>query len=96
MADDVCISTVDCKLQKVIVDHKMLKSIKDLDHKITDILWITSILSNYVILYVLDEKLEIPPIDRNFYFAIIYSITEPNRKMSSIGIYSEKLFSCTF
>ena len=42
MSDDVCISTLDCKLQNVLVDGNLLDSIKSINKKITEILWITS------------------------------------------------------
>ena len=83
MSDDVCITTLDCKLHNVLIDKKLLNSVKSINNKITEILWITSIVSNYVILHLLDNNLEILPLDRNFYFAIIYSITNSNRKLSS-------------
>lgn len=75
MASDTCISTVDCKLQKVILDKNMFGSIISLNRKITEILWNVSYLSNYVILHLLNNNKEMPNIDRSFFFALIYSIT---------------------
>lgn len=82
MADDIHIITLDCRLKNVIVDPNMLKSITSMDKKITEILWLTSIISNYIILYLLDNNIDIPPLDRTFFFTIIYGITDPERKLA--------------
>ena len=36
MSEDVCISTLDCKLNNVLIDNKLSHSIKSINIKITE------------------------------------------------------------
>ena len=74
------ISTVDYKLKKALIDSTMLNTIIKLDNKITEIQWISSILQNYIINYLINNNMEIPEIDRTFFFATIYSITNNEKE----------------
>jgi hypothetical protein len=76
------ISTVDCKLKNVITDLNLYKSINEHNQNITEILWNMSIASNIVVTYLIENDKYIPPLDRTFYFSVIYSITSSSANRS--------------
>lgn len=84
------LKTFDCKLSSVIVDGTLLPSITGMVHKITEILHVTSLASNYVVIHLLDNGKKLLPLDRTFFFAIIYAITTSksnrpiNEKMQTV------------